>query len=1129
MCIFALQVLGHQSDILRLRDGVPKEAQLENIVIDKSGHAKKNKGHRKNVIDSETNSAFSSRTTSATSSSATSRENIPPQSHRHFEGEDFDDEIDWKKIHEEKRLYKKKLKQASMKNYMDDALKRRLAEEVKAKELQQELYDNTNDESSEDEMEDTTQNPNWIAMKQGNKADKPEEWEALLQQRLTQELVSRELRKAFEEPEKNSGSFMSAKDIETENWVKQTKSSSNKIKHSKKSSEGVLSRSIFQPPVIEQVPLLSQDDNEKEDMFNDDLYELNVEHGIISATESLDSIQSEVLQNMMTGSSHSRFTPLINAEDPADVYNRYSPSGGGNISPCESVSSIDFRLQNEADEIYEMRHVVPVVNVHQTIVSDNGQEFDNEQPVRPLSPDSLISQDDFVKPPIPTTNIDRDALLFHQMQMARAQANAGSVASLDSIQSAPMNASRRDIFPDVKASSHSIEVLVNIGEDHNSKLSRSKGGSLSDSLNGGRIEWGSSMSGGSVKSFQNSESSHTLTGSRGIVDADSDPGYIPQENFQHSEHNFANTEINFVPCEAIEEEDSDRDTLVGDEDDVAIMESKSNNSSLVKTSDDVHDGVDTNDSDVAVSTAFIQLKQPGATNDYDESSDSDDSIGNVSLEDGYMAVEFHQSSQRTESMLNVLPSEPGDYPEVFVGNKSITADHQVPIFSSDERLAKHSQSSGEKDPIDNYETIEDEIEDDDAFNKEDVYDDDVNPYEDMHISPENILAPVSLNTSVDEDHASELPSEEDIDALYAKVNKIKMDKIRDEEMEPEDMAANLDQYLPILISPTEVDPPQKKLHHMSSGSGSDPGAMMVLDSELSEDEEIFMMAYDPDSLSKSNNSIATSSEQNANVNLKRALKPKQNAEVVISDSESFMFSFNPPNNHSAPKSPQTRKGFIQQRKSSLSNSTSSRSSGNSSYEALPLAPAIPQSVHPSTTPLSSPHHPPQSPRAKYAKRPPPPPPPVRNGSAKKSSPVPFHFPSSGPPIPSPRTTPSPPCPSADSSPRSGGSSSNSSTGSLPPTRPPIVPRRSLKKHSESSVTTAPKPSSNNSYSSPVNHENEIDDESVQSNSDHNQIPEFLKSRLIPVNQSHSYSPDSVDIPSATSKQSTQRSIIITYL
>ena len=77
---------------------------------------------------------------------------------------------------------------------------------------------------------------------------------------------------------------------------------------------------------------------------------------------------------------------------------------------------------------------------------------------RSESSDTIESFDEFTRQPVITQNIDRDAVLFHQMQMARA--NSLSSSSLDSTQSDPLYASVRQVYNGPRAPSRSIEVLV---------------------------------------------------------------------------------------------------------------------------------------------------------------------------------------------------------------------------------------------------------------------------------------------------------------------------------------------------------------------------------------------------------------------------------------------------------------------------------------------------------------------------------------------------------------------------------------------------------------------------------------------------------------------------------------------
>ncbi|XP_021366210.1 PH domain leucine-rich repeat-containing protein phosphatase 2-like isoform X2 [Mizuhopecten yessoensis] len=75
---------------------------------------------------------------------------------------------------------------------------------------------------------------------------------------------------------------------------------------------------------------------------------------------------------------------------------------------------------------------------------------------RQVSVESVEFQKEYNQP----FNIDRDAILFHQMQLARSKSRGASIDSMDSTQSVPVSGSIRQFDPPVKTSSHSIEVLI---------------------------------------------------------------------------------------------------------------------------------------------------------------------------------------------------------------------------------------------------------------------------------------------------------------------------------------------------------------------------------------------------------------------------------------------------------------------------------------------------------------------------------------------------------------------------------------------------------------------------------------------------------------------------------------------
>ncbi|XP_060073754.1 PH domain leucine-rich repeat-containing protein phosphatase 2-like [Ylistrum balloti] len=75
---------------------------------------------------------------------------------------------------------------------------------------------------------------------------------------------------------------------------------------------------------------------------------------------------------------------------------------------------------------------------------------------RPVSTESIEFQKEYNQP----FDIDRDAILFHQMQLARSKSRGASIDSMDSTQSVPVSGSIRQFEPQAKTSSHSIEVLI---------------------------------------------------------------------------------------------------------------------------------------------------------------------------------------------------------------------------------------------------------------------------------------------------------------------------------------------------------------------------------------------------------------------------------------------------------------------------------------------------------------------------------------------------------------------------------------------------------------------------------------------------------------------------------------------
>lgn len=98
--------------------------------------------------------------------------------------------------------------------------------------------------------------------------------------------------------------------------------------------------------------------------------------------------------------------------------------------------------------------------------------YPNPTPCKPIQSTHVTQVQSLIEPSISTEsvefrkeykmpiNLDRDAVLFHEMQMARARSHGTSTDSMASTQSVPASVSFRDIESRSKSSSHSIEVLI---------------------------------------------------------------------------------------------------------------------------------------------------------------------------------------------------------------------------------------------------------------------------------------------------------------------------------------------------------------------------------------------------------------------------------------------------------------------------------------------------------------------------------------------------------------------------------------------------------------------------------------------------------------------------------------------
>ncbi|GFN92369.1 hypothetical protein PoB_001887500 [Plakobranchus ocellatus] len=1019
-----LKVLGPHDNLLQLRDGVPKVEELNEVTIDRFGHAKKGrKGSRKalhaengvssigsslvdelseasrvmptfplsgnNPPNPDGNVPTSGNDKRHTPSSSVSLSFTSQRSNNHsFEIKDQVEGCDSPK-HSRFRKKNAFTPQASIENVME----RRISEEIKARELKIALSKVLDDVRNQHQSgsgnnenplitEEDGIMPNWLAQKPRDvkRASNPEEWEEILQRRLTQELVDREIKMMVHDKNENEKSACENDDGvmlsagEDTNWAKLQKDA-------KKTSVGLSSEGILSRPITRPVSADNKNSNSNETVHNrPDENDIN----ILTRSDSRDSIDSEVVRMIVNASNsqstesshfgqvketpnviekrdHQNFSSLKDKTDIND-YDFELEDDRFSVSPSESVSSIDLRLHNEADEIYRLRYFnsqssynelpppPPVRSSASQILleeeigsfypppspfsgSDAGAiELDqNKLSARPLSPDSLISQDDFVKPPVTITNIDRDALLFHQMQMARAQAHAGSVASLDSVQSAPMHTtSRRDIFPQARTSSHSIEVLVNIGEDEDVKEEEAFDGSEKVRKNSDTFKkdrWGSI-------SLSESGSTSTITGSRevdigSVSDTDSAKLGIDHQRFSSSliekpmvekdEAKIFELKASSFMCDitrqgkngdklgAFDDDDEDRDTLIGENEDKDIanledLDFEGDGSDAVTFQQDEEEKQpELKYKDGLANKFVVDKKESSGTsktptdNAYDsDDSDSDESIGNVSLGDGYTAIEFPTNNQRNGSlsMLNVLESEYEDYPELFhrretfkngsksnsmilkkSGKPSVkkrkTRDDDVLITSltssSDEcRAPKDSSKHLVEDKTkhrnfvnrdssskisgrsynEDYEDIDD-LKDgtsktEDRLESLGAFDEDMNLYEELHYSPTETKLHQKIQT---EPAQTDQPSEEDIDALYAKVNKMKMRKIRSESPEK----VNMDGLL-LLNEPTDAQN-TSKLPKLRSGDLTSPPQQNRFDSDdinkaNADEEEIFISASD---------------------------------------------------------------------------------------------------------------------------------------------------------------------------------------------------------------------------------------------------------------------------------------------
>lgn len=749
-----------------MRDGVPRVEELDGVVINKSGHARKQYSSQKQVLDAKSIGSFlSDESTSDVSPQLDenfsfldelSKERM--KSHKKLRKENSDGVT---ALHAENRMYKKKA-YSSFHSSPENFVTRRLVDG--ANELQH--------------------NDNVLDYKYSKTGAVKGEFEQAVDTRLQKEKMD----------------------------------------------------AHFADHYVDDQEKISEDD---EDMF-------------VSSEECIGE------DTHLMGSSTDFCIPLdeddgANLKRQDNFYHRRSPSEEFSVSPTESVSSIDVRIHHENDEtnrynplstetlntIKEEKTVFPGTNLlYPSQLSETSQLTKNEFYTRPLSPDSVVSQDEFVKPPINFANIDRDALLFHQMQMARAQAQTGSNASLDSIQSAPMHASSKDAYRGKHSSSHSIEVLVNFGKNSNKR-------SLSQSLKHGSKSSSRSTFGGTstVTSSQvanvDSESeaqSFALKSFQRRVEVDVHPHFTSNRKIG-DKSNRENTNDDY------DINDSDNDTLVGDAEDLA----------RIKDVDFPDQASSSNERrkfhDILTFSPSDRISGQGTGEDEAGDSDSDESLGDISLGDGYAAVQFSRMDRLGSlSMNNVLESESEDYPELYMPDKNrsqlkhpYNSSHFLQTLQPQRRLSRNVSSLRKKDVDNTYEIIDNEDMQAADVTTVNEFKDDLNPYEEVQYLPQEDTSKISTANAIL--GPAGVSSEEDIDVLYAKVNRIKMDRLEKQYGgDTEVMESHFQGFLPSFLSGVDNNRYDIVRKNISPTSAGEIKNYAGVGKDENEDKEIFFSA-----------------------------------------------------------------------------------------------------------------------------------------------------------------------------------------------------------------------------------------------------------------------------------------------
>lgn len=127
----------------------------------------------------------------------------------------------------------------------------------------------------------------------------------------------------------------------------------------------------------------------------------------------------------------------------------------------------NWNKQDKNTKKYKKKYHAPDPNVN--IISPV-----NYNPKALINASPSLESVEFTKDYTGSMNVDRDAVLFHQMQIARSKSK--STDSMDSIQSVPNSSSSyKDVPVATKSSSHSIEVLIH--KPHHGSWEECLGGS----------------------------------------------------------------------------------------------------------------------------------------------------------------------------------------------------------------------------------------------------------------------------------------------------------------------------------------------------------------------------------------------------------------------------------------------------------------------------------------------------------------------------------------------------------------------------------------------------------------------------------------------------------------------------